>query len=281
MISTCQPAPPLRRYVRYYYQVTEQLLAATELQPVPARSPQIIEFMLGTPYRVQRLGSDDTDEAHRVTVVGAQTHRRLNLLLSGAIDAFTIAFEPGGFSALFSVPADELTNQHFDGRDVFGRALGRLHERLAEVETFEDRKLVSDQFLCERMPQAGDATSAIWAARELHHRSGRGMVVDLASAAELSVRQFERRFRHEIGMSPKLYARVVRFEAALRIKAAQPQTHWSEIAQIIGYYDQMHMVHDFNQLSGESPNLIWNQLDMFVKPEVETRGYADLCQMSI
>ncbi|HEY0435587.1 MAG TPA: helix-turn-helix domain-containing protein, partial [Phenylobacterium sp.] len=112
-------------------------------------------------------------------------------------------------------------------------------------------------------------TSAIvWAARELHRRSGSTLVSDLAASVELGVRQFERRFRREIGMSPKLYARVVRFEAALRAKAAQPKTQWTEIAHGLGYFDQMHMVHDFNRLSGESPSLIWDQLDMFVKPEV-------------
>jgi hypothetical protein len=52
-------------------------------------------------------------------------------------------------------------------------------------------------------------------------------------------RQFERRFRYEIGIPPKLYARIVRFEAALRRKAAAPATQWTDIAHILGYHDQM------------------------------------------
>jgi AraC-like DNA-binding protein len=52
------------------------------------------------------------------------------------------------------------------------------------------------------------------------------------------------------------------------LKAAQPTTPWTQIAHTLGYFDQMHMVHDFNRLSGESPGLIFGQLDMFVKPEV-------------
>ena len=91
---------------------------------------------------------------------------------------------------------------------------------------------------------------------------------DLVNAIGLSVRQFERRFRYEIGIPPKLYARIVRFETALRSKAAAPATQWTDIAHALGYHDQMHMVHDFNSLSGDSPTAVSGRLDMFVQPEL-------------
>jgi transcriptional regulator GlxA family with amidase domain len=93
-------------------------------------------------------------------------------------------------------------------------------------------------------------------------------MADLARSAGIGVRQFERRFAHEIGVTPKLYARIARFEAALRRKAATPKMRWTEIAHALEYHDQMHMVHDFNRLSGASPTAIGGQLDMFVQPEL-------------
>jgi AraC-like DNA-binding protein len=98
--------------------------------------------------------------------------------------------------------------------------------------------------------------------------SGCVRVSDLAHNAGFGIRQFERRFRYEIGISPKLHARIVRFEAALRRNAAAPETRWTDIAHTLGYHDQMRMVHDFNRLSGDSPTAIGSQLDMFVQPEV-------------
>jgi AraC-like DNA-binding protein len=47
-----------------------------------------------------------------------------------------------------------------------------------------------------------------------------------------------------------------------------PDTRWTDVAHALGYHDQMHMVHDFNRLSGDSPTAIGSQLDMFVQPEV-------------
>jgi hypothetical protein len=58
----------------------------------------------------------------------------------------------------------------------------------------------------------------------------------------------------------------------LRLKAARYERHWTEIEHALGYFDQMHMVHDFQRLSGESPGAICDRLDMFVKPEVDTVG---------
>ena len=63
----------------------------------------------------------------------------------------------------------------------------------------------------------------------------------------------ERKFRAQVGLSPKVYARIERFESALRIKAATPERSWTFIAHELGYYDQIHMVHDFLDLSGENP----------------------------
>ena len=126
----------------------------------------------------------------------------------------------------------------------------------------------TDQFLGARIPGSTSVTAMVGAAQELHRKNGLATVAALASAADLSVRQFERRFRQEIGMSPKFYARVVRFEAALRVKAVQPNMLWTDIAHTLGYFDQMHMVHDFNRLSGESPSLICDQLDLFVRSDV-------------
>jgi transcriptional regulator GlxA family with amidase domain len=98
--------------------------------------------------------------------------------------------------------------------------------------------------------------------------SGSVRVSELARQTGLGIRQFERRFAREIGISPKLYARIVRFEAALQRRAVSPTTRWTEIAHALGYHDQMHMVHDFTRLSGDSPEAIARQLDMFVQPEL-------------
>jgi AraC-like DNA-binding protein len=169
---------------------------------------------------------------------------------------------------LFSVPAEKLTNDHFDGEAALGRGLGDLERRLGDAASFTHRVRVADEYLCAKRPAFDSVGGIANAATEVLLSSGCVRVSNLARNAGLGIRQFERRFRYEIGIPPKLYARIVRFEAALRRKAAAPETRWTEIAHALGYHDQMHMVHDFNRLSGDSPTAIGSQLDMFVQPEV-------------
>lgn len=268
MIHARQPAPALRHLIRYYYQIEDHLPDSVGLQLVPARSPQIIEFMFGTPYRVNHLDGRDIYNAFPIAVVGAKTSRNCELLLQGKVDAFTITFQPGGLAALFLIPAIELTDRDFDGTTVLDRGISELYSRLAEVCTFTDRVRVADDYLMTRSSPVNSIGNIAKAAVHVMHNNGCVRVEDLARAAGLGTRQLERRFRQEIGVGPKMYCRVIRFEAALKLKAISPSMHWTEIAHALGYHDQMHMVHDFTVLSGDAPTSISTRLDMFVRPEV-------------
>jgi AraC-like DNA-binding protein len=270
MIRSARPAPALRHLIRYYFQVVRDRSERAFMQPVPARSPQILEFMLGTRYRVHRHEHGLAEPAAPIALVGAQTFRRVDLELHGDVDAFTVAFEPGGFSALFSVPAVELTDADFDGVSVIGHRVQDLYARLGDSSSFSARVCVADDYFAANcsVPQALSSTAQI--ATQVIRRNGCARVEELAHSGGVSLRQFERRFRYEIGIAPKLYARIVRFEAALRYKASVPTMPWTDIAHVLGYHDQMHMVHDFNGLSGDSPSAICARLDMFVMPEVQS-----------
>jgi AraC-like DNA-binding protein len=192
------------------------------------------------------------------------------LILSGNVDAFTIVFLPGAFSMLFDVPAVELTNGDFNGREVLGRRINELYCRLGEASSFEDRVHVADSFLTAIRPATESVSAIVHSARAMIRNRGSVRVGDIVHRTGLGLRQFERRFAQEIGVSPKLYARIIRFEAALQRRAVSPSMPWTDIAHDLGYHDQMHMVHDFTRLSGDSPGAISCRLDMFVQPDVLT-----------
>jgi AraC-like DNA-binding protein len=260
--------PALRHLIRHYYQVQDSLLGSVTLQPVPARSPQILEFMFGTRYQVRRTEREATEDVRAVALVGSRTSPSVELILSGNVDVFTIVFQPGAFSTLFGVPAVELTNRDFDGEEVLGHGINELYGRLGEVSAFHDRAHVADSFLTAIRPAAESVSAIVRSAMVVVRNNGSVLISELAHQAGLGLRQFERRFDYEIGISPKFYARIVRFEAALQRRAVSPTTRWTDIAHDLGYHDQMHMVHDFTRLSGASPDAIARQLDMFVQPEV-------------
>ena len=243
-------------------------MGRVSLQPVPARSPQILEFMFRTRYQVRRMDCERAENVRAVSLLGATTCRSAELLRSGTVDAFTIVFQPGAFSSLFQLPAVELPNSDFDGEEVLGRRIGELYARLGEVSAFDDRVRVADRWLSVVRPASESVSAIVRTAMAVIRNNGSVRISGLAHQTGLGIRQFERRFDHEIGISPKLYARIVRIEAAPQRRAVSQTTGWTDIAHALGYHDQMHMVHDFTRLPGDSPEAIARQLDMFVQPEV-------------
>jgi AraC-like DNA-binding protein len=203
-----------------------------------------------------------------VAVIGSQTYRRVQLVMEGRIETFAIVFQPGGLSHLSSVPAEAMTNQHFDGRAVLGCSVDELRSRLGESTSFAQRVGVMDNYLLRLMAQSTHI-DVVPVARDLLRRRGCVRIAAMAERAGLSVRQFERRFIAEIGVAPKLYARVARFEAALKSKMQFPDRRWTDVAHELGYHDQMHMVHDFRELSGSTPSDVAPRVELFVTPEID------------
>ena len=99
------------------------------------------------------------------------------------------------------------------------------------------------------------------AANRLFANNGIQPVSAMATAVGLSPRQFERRFLAQVGVPPKLYARIIRFNAALDDKLCHPGRAWSQIANDQHYFDQMHLVHDCRAFTGESPSQFLARLE--------------------
>jgi AraC-like DNA-binding protein len=173
---------------------------------------------------------------------------------SGLFDVFTIHFQPSGFHQFFRAPMPDLADQAYDATSVIGAVATEIAERLAEASCFHERIQVATNFLL-RYLQEGHPVDAVTAtANRLMLGSGALRVDKAATSAAMSIRQFERRFIEQVGLPPKRYARIVRFDAALKAKMTAPRRPWTEIAHALGYHDQMHMVRDFQHFAGESPS---------------------------
>lgn len=77
----------------------------------------------------------------------------------------------------------------------------------------------------------------------------------LAKKACLSIRQLERQSLERIGLSPKYFARMIRFSEAYKFKERNPHISWTQIAHLFGYYDQMHLIRDFHHFAGVNPSM--------------------------
>jgi AraC-like DNA-binding protein len=251
----------LRPYVWAYGMTTGRIDSVPLVIPLPARPKQLLTFSFADPYGIYRPGSDHRDVSPRVTVVGPQTRARTGLSVYGHIDNFTIHFQPSGFNRLFGIPMTALTDAAYDAHAVIGPEIPRLEHELGDTPGFGDRIQIIEARLIRMLGRQSILDPVAIAANSLFASNGIHRVSAMASDAGLSPRQFERRFLAQVGVPPKLYARIIRFNAALDHKLRSPSRAWSHIANDHDFYDQMHLVHDCRAFTGEPPSRFLQQLE--------------------
>ena len=171
------------------------------------------------------------------------------------VDILGVRFRPGRAPGFLGLPAAELTDRSADLEQVWLRGARTLEERLQESTGIGGPIRVLEQELLDRLPGAASWTTGL--ERVFEHVvdcAGAITVGRLSELAGLSRQQLARRFPAAIGLTPKMFCRVIRFNAVVRrVSAAKTPFSWAEIAADAGYYDQAHLIADFKQFSGMTP----------------------------
>lgn len=251
----------LRPYIWAYGMTTGRVDSVPLVVPLPARPKQLLTFSFGDRYCLRRPGSNQNGASPRVAVVGPQTQARPGLSVWGQIDNFTIHFQPSGFHQLFGIPMTKLTDAAYDAYSVIGTHIPSLEHQLGDAAGFAERIQIFEQHLTRVLGSHGTLDPVAITANRLFESNGIHRVSAMASASGLSARQFERRFMAQVGVAPKLYTRIVRFNAALDHKLRLPNRAWIQIANDYDFYDQMHLVRDCRAFTGESPSRFFAQLE--------------------
>ena len=260
-LDETSPTLVLRECVRCYQRRRARISGAPVVFPVAARPEQFLEFYLKDRYFVRPSSSGSDEMVPRAVAVGPRTGPSVELVLRDNLEVFTIQFQPTGFFRLFGAPMRELADRAYEARSVIGPLASQIEQRLGEAADFLERTRVADRFLSGRLAGQGSADSVTLVANRFLLKRGALNIDEAAARAGLSIRQFERRFAAQVGLPPKRYARIVRFNAALEAKAIAPGRKWTDIAYELGYFDQMHMIRDFERFAGETPTAFERRLD--------------------
>ena len=263
------PTIALRPFIQFYIQVERSLRDPLMILPIPARASPCIEFVFGERFKVRYGESQDEVTTPATALVGMLTRPHATLLHQGTFQSFVIMFQVNGLTDLFGVPPSEVTNHTYDADAVLGKPIRGLEQRLGNCETFQQRVSVANHVFAERLKQAQAVDRMAFAADQILTSSGKLPTADLAVQAGIGVRQFQREFSARFGASPKLFSRIVRFQNALDTKARCSTKSWTDVAHELGYYDQMHMVHDFREFTGESPTETLRQLELLFRAQID------------
>jgi AraC-like DNA-binding protein len=165
--------------------------------------------------------------------------------------AFGARFHPGIAPYLLHTPASALVDGHVFLDEIDARFATRLHERLGNTDGTAERVRAFADELWRRLRHVDEPDRSVREAVRVLARPGT-TVAEAAARAFVSERQLQRRFRDDVGYSPKTLQRVLRFDRFMRV-LREPRIDLATAAALAGYADQPHLTREARRLSGLSP----------------------------
>jgi AraC-like DNA-binding protein len=254
IVATHLPRPPLNQFVEMLW-FHEGYNCGHRLERVlPDGSMELIIY----------LRDEDRHVFDRVTHRPRQSYRRSWLsgphsefiIIDTACDASMIGvhFRPGGAKAFFGFPLDELRNSVVDLDAIWNGNAQSLREHLLEAPNPAAKFRILEEALLARWRRFASRHRAVVYALECFAREPHGITIgQVTNEIGLSARRFIEVFTQQVGMTPKMFCRVRRFQHALAEIHRRRDVVWAEIATASGYYDQAHFINNFREFCGITP----------------------------
>lgn len=176
--------------------------------------------------------------------------------VEGFFQLFGVSLYSYAVPGLFKIPASELNNEYISLTTFLGYEGEVLNEKIALAGSTHARiKILTDYFMSLLSKPRIEDNLISKAIKQIKQCNGNKKITELSAEMCLSQKQFERRFKEFSGFSPKIYARIIRFESFLNTYTAY--ANLTEAAYGSGYYDQSHFIHEFKAFTGYSPNVFF------------------------
>lgn len=169
---------------------------------------------------------------------------------------FQTVFRPGALYRLTGIPSYELTNGYIDAETIFLPSdLKEINEKLAGASSISYMIECVELFFLKKIRQSNRDMHALDKVCNLMLHTEKNLNIDwLAQESCLSVRQYERKFMERMGVSPKYYQKIIRFEKAFRLRNQFPKLDWLSISLQCGYHDYQHLAKDYKNITRQTPN---------------------------
>jgi AraC-like DNA-binding protein len=214
-------------------------------------------FQLGDAFRERQ--PDGTWRLQNHLLLAGQMERRVDVQPSGVIHTVGIHFRPAGLAAFVAGDLSRFANRVQPLEGAIEENLKALVIRLKAARTSQRKVVMLEGFLRARL-RPGDSAMAM-AANELSEAQGSVDLEAMARRFRLSDRQFRRRFETAVGLPPKRFSRLIRFQRVFEQRLESNARAWSQVALECGYYDQPHFNRDFRAFSGARPREILKDAD--------------------
>ena len=248
-----RPGPPLNEFVDHFWLIKggqtprlEKILPCGSLELViNLKNNEIHIHETEQPERFRRFsGAVFSGTYSRSFICNALQHEAI----------MGVHFKAGGAFPFLNTDASELTNAHANLADLWGRSGLELRERLCTAVTPQQRFRILESTLRGRLNYHIMRPVQTKIALNMFAMGGNGALVrDVSRELGFPQRRFIQMFSSQIGVTPKVFCRILRFQQARVLAEKLESPDWAEVAVTCGYFDQSHLIKDFQEFSGSTP----------------------------
>lgn len=241
------PDQSLEKFVECYWMMQCSDTTPEIEKIIPDGFTELI-FNYGSVYKANINGSWYTQTPN---LLAGQISSYFYLENTGETGSFAIKLKPAAITQLFGLSMEDYLDKIVDLDSCANPLLAGLKDQFLP---FEDEQSLKNRLDSHILLLSKSATeNPLEAVLELIFNSkGKATIKELCEAGKMTERQLQRLFRKYIGLSPKYYARIIRFNYIFQLIKEKKQT-WAEIVYESGYYDQSHFIRNFKAFTGEDP----------------------------
>lgn len=251
------PSSKLKPYIKQYWGFENVLEKGLQYSQgiIPSGLPELIFYFDKRPDAQNRNLEENV-------LLNVQQNDYYDLIISENLSIFSVTFHPYGIHQFFNIPLHELQNKSVPLAYVDKRWSNLVEQKLEGSKYFQGRVEIIEAHLLRLLYSnlnQRDFLRMSYIIDLIRKTNGSIDIDTLADDACLSRKQFERKFSEIIGISPKQYLKIIRFQYAIHIKNKTTGKNLTELAYDSGYYDQSHFIGDFKMFSGLTPKQLFEQ----------------------
>ncbi|XDD47829.1 DUF6597 domain-containing transcriptional factor [Leptospira sp. WS39.C2] len=250
---TYLPHKDLRSFVKCYWTLKVPKSSTPLKQKIVPDGCIELAFLFGDSIKRYTNYSDFVFQP-KAMVIG-QITKPFEIEPTGIVDSFAVRFYPYGFSMIHSVPMEQLANTETDISILFGNKVGeKLYLELSNANDTKERIRIIELFLFSQLKNESNQKRVVEKTWEtLFKEKGSKSVLSIWNHDPKKIREMERKFLKQVGISPKQLGKMIRLQTAIELMLSGEEKSLTQIAYESDYYDQSHFIKDFQKFTGESP----------------------------
>lgn len=254
-----KPSPLLSKYIECFW-VLKSDSKAVSSAPQKILPDGCVELLFHFGDPVKRHISENKVIIPPRSYISGQIKSYLLIEPTGRMGTFGIRFRPWGAHAFWDLPIHELTEKVVDLRSIWGKQAEQIESIIFDSRTDRERLRALNRFLTNQLNLNYRIDPALkYALRNILRTEGQITIDCLTQNISISGRHLERKFHHIVGLTPKVFCRIIRYQRIFRIIEKNGLPKLTSVAFESGYYDQPHFIREFKEFSGQNPKAYFSQ----------------------